>query len=601
MMQDLEHGGESNEKPLALPNPRPGCEDSLRCVSRWLNYCRNNHTKCRGAQSQFVPSYLIQIQRDPGWTLKLLEMKYQACVPYAALSYCWGSGDNYVTTRATLPAHMDHLDFSALPRSIQDAVITCHSLGLHYLWVDALCIVQDDDERKGEEISKMDEVYSEATITICASRAEDVHQGFLFDRGVRVFSTRVVTTSSDRPNENSKPGFLVSGKLSNWTEPLDLRSWALQERLLSRRVLSFGKVGTRWHCPEIEPHRSVNDGVNPAESRVRLGLQPGALWTDMSELAANAYSSLLILNRTTGPGGTPREDADRREANLRMWRVIVEASTQRQLTRSSDRLPTVSAIARRFASIFKDTYCAGLWWSSISAELLWHCERVGKDKFFLPFEECLEQEGGNLTRITLPPFPSWSWASVDGSVELSGIVGSQYQDRGLVADESFAATDINLKHAAGHDRFGITQFGRLTLRGRLGEAEWSPVGGNIHTRITFPDSHPLAAHGQLAAMVNADCRPTQYPTKDGKMAVSLLLVAWCGRCPKQHCIRCIKPSGLMLTKLPTGEYFRIGTWEFADFMTAASKLYKGTDDDPKLFMEHVDWIRNLPVGTVTII
>jgi hypothetical protein len=102
-------------------------------------------------------------------------------VRYAALSYCKGGGgeQDVRTTMQTFPRHHTSISFEDLPRTIQDAVIVTENLGIQYLWIDALCIKQDDEEGRALEIDLMGHIYENAEVTIVASRAERVQEGFL--------------------------------------------------------------------------------------------------------------------------------------------------------------------------------------------------------------------------------------------------------------------------------------------------------------------------------------------------------------------------------------------------------------------------------------
>jgi hypothetical protein len=90
---------------------------------------------------------------------------------YAALSYCWGGFQQVTSTTAKLEQYQNRLDFRSFPKTIHDALTVTRSLGIPYLWVDALCILQDDEDDKAREIQKMGDVYSNAMITISAASA----------------------------------------------------------------------------------------------------------------------------------------------------------------------------------------------------------------------------------------------------------------------------------------------------------------------------------------------------------------------------------------------------------------------------------------------
>ncbi|PQE20746.1 heterokaryon incompatibility protein [Rutstroemia sp. NJR-2017a BBW] len=106
----------------------------------------------------------------------------QPAAPYACLSYCWGTDldNNVKTLKANLKQHLDGILISVLPKTIQDAVLVCQRLGIRYLWVDALCIIQDDEEDWENESIQMCDIYSGSHITIAAHRVESCKQGFLW-------------------------------------------------------------------------------------------------------------------------------------------------------------------------------------------------------------------------------------------------------------------------------------------------------------------------------------------------------------------------------------------------------------------------------------
>jgi len=102
-------------------------------------------------------------------------------VPYACLSYCWGTNVDGIikTTKASLANHQQGIAISLLPKNFQDATLICTGLSIRYLWVDALCIIQDDKDDWNYESGQMCRVYSNSYITIAAHSADSCHQGFL--------------------------------------------------------------------------------------------------------------------------------------------------------------------------------------------------------------------------------------------------------------------------------------------------------------------------------------------------------------------------------------------------------------------------------------
>ncbi|KAL4725857.1 hypothetical protein ACLX1H_006531 [Fusarium chlamydosporum] len=150
-----------------------------------------------------MPGRLIHIG-DPCYnTLCLKDTEGTQPVPYVALSYCWGDkGQNrFRTEKRTLALRRQGFDLAQLPTTLQDAVKTTRTLGLHYIWIDALCIVQDCEADKNREISKMWQIYRNATIEEDPdefSTVDEVEAFYEWKRIVEDFTTRSITKAADR-------------------------------------------------------------------------------------------------------------------------------------------------------------------------------------------------------------------------------------------------------------------------------------------------------------------------------------------------------------------------------------------------------------------
>lgn len=167
----------------ARPAKSLNVEDSFRLGCEWLHECRHSHLHC-GTESmrelRLLPSKVIDIgTRFPIRTIKLHWTEEGETGEYVALSYCWGGSQSLITTTATAQEFTDGIPTSKLPKTIVDAINVTHRLGLRLLWVDALCIIQDDPEDVAREISKMAQIYQEATVTVSAASARSVYDGFL--------------------------------------------------------------------------------------------------------------------------------------------------------------------------------------------------------------------------------------------------------------------------------------------------------------------------------------------------------------------------------------------------------------------------------------
>jgi hypothetical protein len=148
-------------------------------AAKWLSYCVSNHEECKIANPKYMPRRLLNVGWDTIHDPFLFEPT--EAVPYVCLSYCWGtdSSDVLKTTKQNLKAHYEAVRLSELPRTISDAVMLCRALKLNNLWVDSICIVQDDRESWLQDSAQMREIYSNSHLTVAAKEPASCKLGFL--------------------------------------------------------------------------------------------------------------------------------------------------------------------------------------------------------------------------------------------------------------------------------------------------------------------------------------------------------------------------------------------------------------------------------------
>ena len=172
----------------------------LKKMISWIEHCNVLHPKCSSSQN-FVPlptrlldlsslpsqNDIVRLENNPqelfrDESIKLVDTSTSQG-RYIALSYCWGKGVPYTTTSENIEEHKKKgVLYRKLPKTLQDAVFLTRLLGHQYLWVDCLCIVQDDENDWEYEAAQMGIIYSRAFVTIIAARAYDCDQGFLQSR-----------------------------------------------------------------------------------------------------------------------------------------------------------------------------------------------------------------------------------------------------------------------------------------------------------------------------------------------------------------------------------------------------------------------------------
>ncbi|KAF1829228.1 HET-domain-containing protein, partial [Decorospora gaudefroyi] len=144
---------------------------------------------------------------------------------FAALTYCWGSTQQSSTTTANVASRFSYLNTFMLPQTLQDALVVARGLGLEYIWIDSLCILQDNHEDWASEASKMAAIYSNAHVVLAATFAKDCAEGFL------------------RPDSHA---CWAPGARTPWA--IFTRGWCMQERFLARRILHFFPNEMQFEC-----------------------------------------------------------------------------------------------------------------------------------------------------------------------------------------------------------------------------------------------------------------------------------------------------------------------------------------------------------------
>jgi hypothetical protein len=330
-----------------------------------------------------IPRHLIDISH-PQCPRVVIHHSLPQEAKYVALSYVWGINQTYVLTKSTLEEKCSGLDLSLLPKTIIDAIEVTRRLGYMYLWVDALCIVQDAGEDMKDEIAVMGTIYRNSAVTIIAANALSSVEGFL-----RVTeSPNFFVDPFDIPimTKHGTVEYLSVGYRSYYKpsrDPINTRAWTLQERILSTRNLVYSYDGLKWSCQTCERNPS-----GPPDAP-------------------------LMFPRTLPQGNLGESSGMASNDELRQaWLDIRSEYTSRKLTYGGDKLAAISAIAFDIAKESGWTYLAGLWKEHLFLDLQWHRDpqstmsRPEKDDPTNPLHP----------RSTEYRAPSWSWASMDGPV-----------------------------------------------------------------------------------------------------------------------------------------------------------------------------------------
>ncbi|KAL2063981.1 hypothetical protein VTL71DRAFT_4475 [Oculimacula yallundae] len=359
----------------------------------WIAECTSKHELCRDNFRKKLPSRVLDLGTgDLCLEARVVtgEGKYAR---YGTLSHCWGRhGNHRVLTKATYNSWLQYFSIEELPQTYQDTIVVAKRIGLQYLWIDSLYIIQDDDNNWKLEASKMAEVYQNSYITIAATCAADsssgmfsvaraIHRPRLIPyslKGIEIQVYASVCLSHHTENKNLINSFYVWRLYNSSDMPLLSRAWVYQERLLSPRVLHFMREELVFECEE--------------ESRCECKLFPTPQ-RSVKHLHVKSLNDALKLPSVRGTQSSPNSRLHER------WRAIVQEYTALSMTFEKDRLTAISGIAVQMQSLRSEPYFAGLWGSSFVRDLCWQTSASALK-----------------SKPKVWRAPSWSWAAVNDSV-----------------------------------------------------------------------------------------------------------------------------------------------------------------------------------------
>ena len=331
---------------------------SVHVLKEWIATCDASHPECT-TRAKSMPTRVLKVDDDSVF----LYIPENEAEPYAALSHCWGKLPVIQTHQSTFEERISHIPWKDLSKSFQDAVTTTRLLGLRYLWVDSLCIVQDNIEDWARESGKMASIYEGARIVIAASDSSDGCDGFLTERP-RMTDAKVIFEGFNANSEiyqvKVRPGddhrwygnlLPPRSQVVRDSSPLSARGWAFQERLLATRYVQFRAQELVWECR-------------------------AAIWCECGTLSRPSQQRILTSKKKF----CETLQQSNSDAVYSLWSRIVNAYASKMLTNGSDMLPALSGLAKRFQT--SDTsskpnkqkgagnYLAGLWERDLPLSLL---------------------------------------------------------------------------------------------------------------------------------------------------------------------------------------------------------------------------------------
>lgn len=362
---------QSGSLPELGPTLRTTCTSgsARRLAMGWIRTCATSHERCKLGKDSKLPRRMLRVLPDgTSDTVRVADThNLSGDIRYAALSYCWGKGRKNKLLSSNLTTFRSGISIHILPKTVRDAIIFTRAIGIEWLWIDSLCILQDLPEDWHLESSKMCHVYQNAFVTLAALGATDSNEGLFALRDPLIYMPceLFTTTTEALYAVGEKPYELTLG-----TWPLHRRRWVLQERILSRRTINFGPY-LSWHCREM----SV-DEFDLGQTSHKFG----------ADLSLRFFKAVVLPP-------TPGKEVLIKEA----WRHILASYTDAALTRHSDSVTAISGIITAIQQRTGWKNLAGLWVPFLWSELLWKRGQYSR---------------GHRTGIR----PKWSWISISGHV-----------------------------------------------------------------------------------------------------------------------------------------------------------------------------------------
>ena len=397
-------------------------------AEEWIRQCRSTHKNCNRLSEtaegshRWLPTRLLDVSRqdkESEDTIRLISRpSLQESKGYVSLSYCWGEDDSFTKlVSAKLSAFQSGIELTELPQTFRDAVQVTRRLNYRYLWIDALCIIQDSPQDWLQEALSMAKVFASSCLNLAAADSKGADGGLFRDREPGTLNGCEISIGWERLGKLALEKDIYHvvrheglSRLLNHSK-LEQRGWTFQERLLSPRTLHFGEDQIYWECFESGRSEAYPD-IEAADT-----------------VAVGGHLDRRSLKQRF-------EQASRHGGALYVWNEITRIYSRRKLTFSSDKLVALSGIAAQMTRVFKpEDYLAGLWRPSLPQSLLWYTPK-----------------GGVSARQYRAP--SWSWASIDGEIDYASRL------QGPIVAEVLASTV-----SANDGSFGPVTDGSLLMKG----------------------------------------------------------------------------------------------------------------------------------------
>ena len=374
-------------------------------IRHWTQNCETHHSQCRPSTPSTIEKYNTWqcSQQLPNairkYSIRLMDVQEYKIVDtsltekYVALSYVWGPNTKGVLVRDTISQYqsMQGLKDVSIPRTISDAIQLVKDIGLRYIWVDSLCILQDDLHDKVGQLSLMTDIYRQATFVIVAAAGNDANAGLPGTKNSPRSVYQQTETIEGIAFKTLRPPLLQELERSVWGS----RGWTFPEARLCQRALIFTDHLISWNC-QME---SIREDLMTDSRPFSLGrIAISSLWSHTS----------LEITTTDGQGHTEsRPDLPRAVCPCHHYYDLVEEICGREFYDPRDIFWAFLGVLEAEKLHFPDGFIWCHPYQILDASLLWSEAPKCQNMHLRPAVHTVFK-----TKVPLNlQYPSWSWLS----------------------------------------------------------------------------------------------------------------------------------------------------------------------------------------------
>lgn len=341
---------------------------ALAVVGLWLQTCLTQHVKCNQYQEAFqrLPPRVIDVGPPDGSREPFLYSPKEQRGLYLTLSHRWGDYSAIKTRLDNLSERSSCIPLHILPGVFRDAVHITRKLGVRFLWIDTLCIVQDDPSDWEFQASKMADIFRNSLMTIAAA-ADDCEKHGIFRR--RTSQRNRPCAIDFRLSHRQRALFQRPGQLFAFADRhemvmaecplgvLDTRAWILQEQALSPRMLYFTQTELFWHCSSINASESYPTGI------------PDLVYEHQGHSPAHGRTYTSFKRAVTSE--KMRKGSVSRAEKYKISRQIINSYSKRAISIETDRIIAMAGIVNLMEKMLNDKCIFGLWENHLKSEEMW--------------------------------------------------------------------------------------------------------------------------------------------------------------------------------------------------------------------------------------